>query len=89
MARTRGKRARVKTKIMMEEESGRGMSKVGTGGGGMSERGGGWDPGGFLCPALPCPHWIGVTLCSIAECPLTKTQCSQADKNYLCENFMH
>ena len=30
MARTRGKRARVKTKIMMEEESGRGMSKVGT-----------------------------------------------------------
>ena len=31
MARMRGKRARVKTKIMMEKESsGRGISKVGT-----------------------------------------------------------
>ena len=30
MARTRGKRARGKTKIMMGEESGRGMRKVGT-----------------------------------------------------------
>lgn len=30
MARTRGKRAKGKTKIMMEEESGRGTSKVGT-----------------------------------------------------------
>ena len=93
MARTRGKRARVKTKIMMKRRVEGVWAKWG-----LKAHWRGWNerargvvgtPGGFLCPALPCPHWIGVTLCSIAECPLTKTQRSQADKNYLCENFMH
>ena len=89
MARKRGKRARVKTKIMMKRRVEGVWAKWGLEGVEWASEGGGWHPGWFLCPALPCPHWIGVTLCSIAECPLTKTQHSQADKNYLCENFMH
>ena len=55
MARTRGKRAKGKTKIMMEEESGRGTSKVGTE---SPLEGVEWASEGvvgtrFHCPALP------------------------------------